>query len=136
MIGRLRIARDLIEAMLQAARAAAPEECCGLLIGTPDGEVTRLVEAENVHDEPQRFFTLDPRTQIATLRAFRGRNEEILLGHYHSHPAGPAEPSPRDLAEAHDPEMVWVLIDPIKEEVGAFIPEPGTGFTRIALEIP
>ncbi len=136
MIDRLRIARDLIEAMLRAARAAASEECCGLVIGTPSGEVTRLVPAANVHEEPRRFFTLDPKTQFAVLRELRGHADEILLGHYHSHPHGPAEPSARDLAEAHDAEMVWLLIDPLKGEIGAFVPEPKIGFTRIPLEIP
>ena len=136
MIDRLRIAPDLIEAMLRAARAAAPEECCGLVIGSPAGEVTRLVPAANVHDDPHRFFTLDPKTQFAVLRELRGREDEILLGHYHSHPTGPAEPSARDLAEAHDPELVWLLIDPLKGEIGAFTATPATGFTRIALENP
>jgi proteasome lid subunit RPN8/RPN11 len=135
MIDRLRIAPDLIEAMLQSARAAVPEECCGLVIGTPDGEVTRLVPAANVHEEPLRFFTLDPKAQFAVLRQLRDQTDEILLGHYHSHPIGPAEPSARDLADADDAEMVWLLIDPLKGEVGVFALEPKTGFTRITLEI-
>ncbi len=135
MITRLRIAPNLIEAMLQAAHAAAPNECCGLVIGTPMGEVTRLVPADNVHEEPQRFFTLDPKTQFAVLRELRGREDAILLGHYHSHPKGPAEPSPRDLAEAHDGEMVWLLIDPQKNEIGAFMPTPEIGFDPIEVEI-
>ena len=136
MIARLRIARPFIEAMLQAARASSPEECCGLIVGTPEGEVTRLVPAGNVHEQPRRFFTLDPRTQFAVLRELRGHAGKILLGHYHSHPRGPAEPSARDLAEAHDPDLIWLLIDPLKDEVGAFRAKPVTGFERIAIEIP
>ncbi len=131
---RLLIDPDLIAAMLQAARAAAPDECCGLLVGQGD-RVTRLVPAANLHETPRRFFTLDPAVQFATLRELRiaGGGEEVI-GHYHSHPNGPAEPSPRDLAEAHDAEMVWIVIDPRKGELGAFRPRPGEAFDRMTIE--
>jgi proteasome lid subunit RPN8/RPN11 len=33
----------------------------------------------------------------------------VLIGHYHSHPNGPAEPSPRDLAAA-EPGRLWLII--------------------------
>jgi proteasome lid subunit RPN8/RPN11 len=131
---RLLIAPDLIEAMLQAARAAGPEECCGLLVGK-DNRVTRLVPAANIHDTPRRFFTLDPAIQFATLRELRiAGDKEQVIGHYHSHPDGPAEPSPRDLAEAHDAEAVWIVIDPRKGELGAFRPRLGEAFDRVTIE--
>ena len=131
---RLLIAAELIEAMLQAARDAAPEECCGLLVGT-SGRVTRLVSARNVHDTPHRFFTVDPAAQFALLRELRERGgEEELLGHYHSHPSGPAEPSPRDLAEANDSALFWLVIDPVKNEIGAFRVRLGDSFDRVTIE--
>jgi len=132
--GRLLIARPLIEAMLQAARAALPEECCGLLIGQGN-RVTRLVPAANVHETPRRFFTIDPAAQFATLRELRaaGGGEDVI-GHYHSHPDGPAEPSARDLAEANDAEAVWIVIDPRTAEIGAFRPRLGEAFARLTIE--
>lgn len=130
----MKIDRLLIEAMMKAARAALPEECCGLLVGRGD-RVTRLVPAANVHETPRRFFTIDPAVQFATLRELRGlRNGEEVIGHYHSHPDGPAEPSARDLAEAHDAEALWIVVDPRKGELGAFRPRPGEAFERIAIE--
>ena len=128
------IARPLVEAMLQAARNAVPEECCGLLVGQGN-RVTRLVPAANVHDTPRRFFTLDPAAQFATLRALRAADgEEEVLGHYHSHPNGPAEPSPRDLAEAPDAQAIWIVIDPSSDELAAFRPRPGEAFDRMTIE--
>ena len=126
MRGGLRIASDLIETMLQAARAAAPEECCGLIVGTLDPApcVLRLVPAQNTHPEPRRFFEIDPKAQFDTLRGVR-QSGETILGHYHSHPAGPARPSARDLAEANDPELAWLVIDPLAGEVAAFLPKTG-----------
>jgi len=134
MTERLLIARPLVEAMLQAARAAAPEECCGLLIGQ-GRRVTRLVPAANVHEAPRRFFTIDPAVQFATLRELRaaGGGEDVI-GHYHSHPDGPAEPSPRDLAEANDPDAIWIVIDPRKGECAAFRPRLGEAFDRMPIE--
>jgi proteasome lid subunit RPN8/RPN11 len=105
-----------------------PEECCGLLIGTrePAPRITRLVPAPNVHPEPRRFFEIDPKVQIDTLRGLRQSGDgEALLGHYHSHPAGPARPSPRDLAAANDPFLAWLVIDPLEGEVAAFLPLAG-----------
>ena len=122
----LHIAAELVEAMLQAARAAAPEECCGLLIGVtePAPRVLCVMPARNVHPEPRRFFEIDPKVQFTTLRAVReGGGAATVLGHYHSHPAGPAKPSARDLAEANDPDMVWLVIDPQAGEVAAFLPQ-------------
>jgi proteasome lid subunit RPN8/RPN11 len=123
----LHVAPDLIEAMLQAARSAAPEECCGLLVGVlePAPRVLCQVPAANVHPEPRRFFEIDPRVHFATLRAVReGGGAAIVLGHYHSHPAGPARPSARDLAEAGDPDLAWLVIDPVRGEVAGFLPRP------------
>ena len=128
MIRGLHIASHLVEGMLQAARAAAPEECCGLIVGIrePAPRALRLVPARNVHPEPRRFFEIDPQAQFDTLRQSRASGgREILLGHYHSHPAGPARPSPRDLAAASDPDLAWLVIDPLAGEVAAFLPKLG-----------
>ena len=134
MTERLLIARPLVEAMLQAARSAAPEECCGLLIGQGN-RVTRLVPAANVHETPSRFFTIDPAVQFSTLRELRAAGgEEAVIGHYHSHPNGPAEPSARDLAEANDPEALWIVIDPKRGELAAFRPRIGEAFDRLPIE--
>ncbi len=122
----LHLASDLVETMLQAARAAGPEECCGLIVGTldPAPRALRLVPSQNTHPEPRRFFEIDPKVQFDTLRRLR-QSGETILGHYHSHPAGPARPSARDLAEANDPDLAWLVIDPLAGEVAAFLPRIG-----------
>ena len=137
--GGLHIASELIETMLQAARVAAPEECCGLLVGTlePGPRVLRLVPAANTHSEPRRFFEIDPGIQFDTLRTLR-QSGEALIGHYHSHPADPALPSPRDLAAVTDDELAWLVIDPLAGEIAGFLPrrrEDGdfAGFDAIPL---
>ncbi len=83
------------------ARAALPRECCGLLEGARAGEAVRVAAVHptrNLSEEADRF-AIDPAEQFALLRRLRGTGREIV-GCYHSHPNGRAEPSPRDLAEA------------------------------------
>jgi proteasome lid subunit RPN8/RPN11 len=135
----LLIAPNLLEELRALAHAALPRECCGLLIGrsVPSPIVTRLVPAENIHDEPTRFFTLDPVRHFALLRELRaqdGEGGEVVLGHYHSHPEGPAEPSARDLADAEDSAMIWLIVAPASGDIGAFQPRADDAGKVIAFE--
>jgi proteasome lid subunit RPN8/RPN11 len=91
------------------ADEARPNECCGLLVGR-GSRVTFAVRMENRADSPRRF-RLDDRAHITlrkTLRAFTPAVD--IVGVYHSHPDGPAEPSPTDLAEAHYAEWVYLIV--------------------------
>ena len=134
---RLLISKRVIEELRDRARAARPQECCGLLVGRRDpvAIVTRTVPAKNIHEQPERFFTLDPAPHFALLREV---GEAAIIGHYHSHPNGPAAPSPRDLADAHDADMIWLLIDGASGDLAGFQPisdESGrvTGFAPMTL---
>lgn len=92
------------------ARAAFPSECCGLLEGTRDGEtlrVTALHPARNLSTESDRF-EIDPAGHFAAIRAARTSGREIV-GCYHSHPKGNAEPSARDAEGAWDEGFVWLI---------------------------
>lgn len=87
------------------AEAAYPEECCGVLVGTPrnGGEparIVRVVEAENAApDERRRRYSIAPELLFAVHREVRGTELDVV-GYYHSHPGRPAEPSPYDLEHA------------------------------------
>lgn len=81
------------------ARAAAPAECCGLLIGrdAPAGRViARLAPVPN--DAPDAY-AIPPASYAAAERAARGDGQGVC-GVYHSHPAGPPQPSTRDVERA------------------------------------
>lgn len=101
------------------AEAAYPEEACGLIVGRRlpgRSVVSRLVPSPNRHVEPRRSFEIDPAVHFALLRQLRdqpavgGQPPEEVIGHFHSHPDAPPAPSARDLAQAYDPGMVWVII--------------------------
>ncbi len=87
---------------------APDQECCGLLLGTP-GRIADAVPARNVAADPARSFEIDPATLLHTHRAARGAGLGII-GHYHSHPNGGAEPSLRDAARAVENGDIWLII--------------------------
>ncbi|HZF46665.1 MAG TPA: M67 family metallopeptidase, partial [Sphingomonadaceae bacterium] len=94
----LEIARHALEAMLAEGALAAPEEACGLLLGT-EGWVTEARPAANVAQDKARHFEIDPVALIAAHRAERNGGPR-LIGYYHSHPSGSPEPSATDREQA------------------------------------
>jgi proteasome lid subunit RPN8/RPN11 len=135
MSDRLILPRAVADDILARARAAAPAECCGLLVG--EGmRVSRAVAVANVAAEPTRRFEIDPQRQFDLLRALRGTPERVI-GHYHSHPGGPSAPSAHDLAMAHDPEAVWLIVAPdAAPPIAAFRrADPGQGFARLLVDL-
>ncbi|PZN94259.1 MAG: peptidase [Alphaproteobacteria bacterium] len=102
------IASGVTETLLAAAAAAAPHECCGLLLGRPC-HVAAVVPARNVAADPARSFEIDPATLLRVHREARGSGQQVV-GHYHSHPNGVAEPSKRDAARAVVDGQLWVII--------------------------
>jgi proteasome lid subunit RPN8/RPN11 len=92
------------------ARRERPRECCGLLLGH-GARVQFALPMRNVADDAQRHYALDPRQHIDIRRALRGLVPALeIVGVYHSHPAGRAEPSPTDIVEACYPEWVHVIV--------------------------
>lgn len=92
------ISRPLIERLIARAAETPDREICGLLFGR-DGVIQAEAPAANVHPDPARAFELDPAALIAAMRADRA-GAQRLIGHYHSHPGGRAEPSTCDAAAA------------------------------------
>jgi proteasome lid subunit RPN8/RPN11 len=103
----LEISRTVLDAVLAHARAEAPRECCGLLIGNA-AAITEAVAARNIADVETRFH-VDPQDHIRTLRAARRRGLEIL-GFYHSHPHTAPVPSETDRAEASYPDHLYLIV--------------------------
>ncbi|RTI14901.1 M67 family metallopeptidase, partial [Thermus scotoductus] len=62
-------------------------------------EVERVIPLPNAHPEPLVGYLAEP---LALLRALKEMEREglALLAIYHSHPRGPAFPSPTDIREA------------------------------------
>jgi proteasome lid subunit RPN8/RPN11 len=93
--------------------AAYPEECCGVLVGTVERGVTRvlrLVPAENTREDAARHnrFLIEPATILRCQREARAAGHDIV-GYYHSHPDHPAVPSEFDRDHAW-PDTSYVIV--------------------------
>jgi proteasome lid subunit RPN8/RPN11 len=92
------------EAIRRHGEETYPHECCGVLLGTMDGdtrEVRAAVRCGNTRlDSPQNRYHIDPRELVRIQREARERSLDIV-GFYHSHPDHPARWSPTDFNEAH-----------------------------------
>ncbi len=127
MTRRIELPPELAAAIKAQAGAAQPRECCGLLEGVWEGDVAwvlALHPARNLADRADRF-EIGPQDHIAAQKAARA-NGHILIGCYHSHPAGRAEPSQTDLAGAGQDNFLWLIA--AGETLAAFVYLDG-GFT-------
>lgn len=102
------LSRNDRQQLLDWAEQAGNHECCGLLRGKGD-RIASLQLAENVAADPKRYFEIDPATLIAAFKGARA-GELPLLGYFHSHPNGSAEPSATDAAQAGPDGLIWLII--------------------------
>lgn len=102
-----RIRQAALDSVIAHARAEAPAECCGMLIGR-GAAIDEAVRANNIAAGPARFC-IDPKDHIDARRDARARGLEVL-GFYHSHPHSPAWPSETDVAEAAYPDAVHLIV--------------------------
>ncbi|WP_331235740.1 desampylase [Natronorarus salvus] len=100
------------EAMIDQARAGAPEEVCGVLGGRREGReatVGTVIRVPNVASEPRRRYELDAEGLFAAIERIEGAGDSVV-GFYHSHPAGPPAPSATDRALASWPGRSYVIV--------------------------
>ena len=130
----MEVRRAALDAVVAHARQAMPEECCGLLIGS-GGRIEEAVPARNALASPTRY-EVDPADHFAVIRRVR-REGRSIVGAYHSHPATAATPSPTDVAQAYDHELLYVIVslrDLARPEVRAYRIVNG-GVDEIALVV-
>lgn len=110
-LARASIPRAALRVIEGAAQTAWPRECCGLLIGMRQGasvEITRANPSPNRAADPRVAFEIDPELWLRLTRTLEDGPEQVV-GLYHSHPDGPAQPSARDLAAAWGPDLIWIV---------------------------
>lgn len=103
----LQVENSVYTAVIAEGQAGYPLEICGLLAGQ-NGRITHHYPIHNIHQSPVAF-EMEPKQQIETMLAIEAQKQE-LLGIYHSHPKGPATPSPTDIAQAYYPELIQFIL--------------------------
>jgi proteasome lid subunit RPN8/RPN11 len=104
----IRISSEAHKTMIGHAEAAHPEEACGLLLGS-EGAIIEARPADNISRAPETQFEIDPAALFSAMRAERAGGP-ALLGYYHSHPSGAAEPSATDARRALPDGKLWMVI--------------------------
>ena len=102
------IPQNIIYELIAQAQKDAPDESCGYLLGTADGNVTENYWMENI-DHSSEHFSFAPKDQFAALRYAREKGLKILAN-WHSHPASPSRPSQEDLRLANDPTIRYAIL--------------------------
>ena len=107
---------QVLREMQSHATSTYPEECCGLLIGKFEGNlsrklVSRIKRMDNVFEKRERYH----RYRIDPLKYMDAENEatssgEDVIGIYHSHPNAPAKPSLFDKSYAW-PSLSYIVIE-------------------------
>ena len=104
---RLKISREVLAGIRAEVAGAHPLEACGLLFGEAGG-IDGWQVAHNIAEYPEREFEIDPTVLFAALRAERAGGPR-LIGYWHSHPNGKAEPSALDREAAQNDGKVWLI---------------------------
>ena len=96
----IRIESEPWAAMVAHARTSYPNECCGAMLGSTDGEtklVRESIALQNAFEGAQAArYELRPEDLLAADKAARERHMD-LIGIYHSHPDCDAYFSTTDL---------------------------------------
>jgi proteasome lid subunit RPN8/RPN11 len=92
--------------MAEDVSRRAPEEACGLVSGK-NGRSLSVYPIENILHSQSRF-RMHPEQQVKAYFELLEKGLD-LLAIYHSHPKGPPDPSPTDIAEAAYPEAVNLI---------------------------
>ena len=122
---KLTMQRRVYDAMLDAARRAAPLEACGLLGGRHE-QATDFYELENT-DASGEHYTMSPAEQFAAVKDMRARGTR-MLAIWHSHPATPARMSGEDLRLAYTPDVLYLILslaEPDRPDLRGFVVNDG-----------
>jgi proteasome lid subunit RPN8/RPN11 len=108
---------DLYGEMLAHVRSIPSEEVCGLL-GGREGSALLHFPIENVLHSADAF-RMEAQSQVDAVYTME-QHSLIMVAIYHSHPHGPGEPSPRDLAENAYPEALHIIWSPHAKSEGGW----------------
>lgn len=103
---------EAYEAVLAHAFEDEPVEACGVLAGVEDDEgvvVEAAIRMPNVAAAPRVAYRIDPAELLSVFDDLEAVDRSVV-GFYHSHPAGPPSPSPRDDTAARWPGYRYCVV--------------------------
>lgn len=116
---------SLIDDMMAHASESYPDEACGLVVA--HGKHCRVLRAKNIAHDPRVHFDLDPDAWLEV------GDHEAVIGVYHSHPSGIAQPSLADRSSCEASGLPWHIVG---YETGDYVRIEPTGFEAPLLQRP
>lgn len=107
----IRIKKSDVDNMVEHARKELPDEACGLIGGTIEGEdkeVKKVYFLTNT-DHSNEHFSMDPKEQLDAVKDMR-KEGLVPLGNWHSHPETPSRPSDEDKRLAYDSKASYMIL--------------------------
>ncbi len=142
-MGTLIITRGDIQTIEQHAGSLFPEECCGILLGTVENDdevrIAKVIQADNqTTDQRTERYTIAPEVLLEAQKQARSAELDVV-GYYHSHTDGTAEPSETDLKAAL-PNTSYLILglleDVVLERKSWQLTKTGTSFQEQAIRYP
>jgi len=97
----------LAQEIVAHARAAQPNECCGVILGHR-GTGNQIVPIPNVASAPMYNYQMEEQSLLKVL--YQAEREQLeVIGFYHSHPRTDPIPSPTDTKLANYPDVAHVI---------------------------
>lgn len=100
---------DVLTTVVGHALAQYPLEACGLLVG--DYGAARVYEVHPCRNSAAsaRVYSVDPSDHLSVDKLATAQGLDIV-GVYHSHTHSGPYPSPTDVAQAPDPNWIYLLV--------------------------
>ena len=107
----LKLKKDDYTKILEHCVAGLPDESCGLIAGSIDGEVKTIEKVYLLTNiaHSNEHFSMDPKEQLAAVKDARA-NGLTMLGNFHSHPESPSRPSEEDKRLAYDSTAEYLIL--------------------------
>jgi proteasome lid subunit RPN8/RPN11 len=107
----IKIKKSDYEKIIAHAQRELPNEACGLIGGTVNGDNKEIKEVYLLTntDKSNEHFSLDVKEQLSAVKDMRQKGL-VPLGNWHSHPESPSRPSDEDKRLAYDSKASYMIL--------------------------
>jgi protein-tyrosine-phosphatase/proteasome lid subunit RPN8/RPN11 len=107
------LTKQQYKTIIEHTKKEYPKESCGILSGKIIDEKEFLVEdvylMQNVSEQPEICYFMDPKEQLKVLKEIRNKNQQ-MVAIFHSHTNTEAYPSKRDVSMAYYQEVAYIIV--------------------------
>jgi proteasome lid subunit RPN8/RPN11 len=99
---------DISQTLAEYARKSQPNECCGIVLGVGN-RVTQIMPVPNIAADSRNNYRMDDKVLVKIL-LWAEREQQKVVGFYHSHPRTEPIPSQSDIRLAAYPDAAYLIV--------------------------